>query len=257
MHDPTEQVKISITWPLPPSVLSLQHRMVHVWGWDYECSTDDLHRCTMLLSLDERLTMQRFHFEKDRVRYCVSHAILRILLGQYLDLEPMSLYFEQNEFGKPSLPPALAIKLTFNMSHTHHVALLAVASGLKVGVDVEEIRPVERETVEHYFSAREQADLASLTGAAWLEGFYDCWTRKEAILKAEGVGLNVKLDAFDVSLRPNVKAEVLKARPDAGFTSSWHLTELRPASGTAGALATDAAPASVNCYRFSSAMLTR
>jgi 4'-phosphopantetheinyl transferase len=252
MREYTDQVKTSIDWPPRPSDhLSMQHGAVHLWAWNFECSADDLDRYTALLSSDEHFRMQKFHFEEDRTRYTVSHAALRILLGQYLDVRPASISFEQNEFGKPSLAPVLeATELTFNLSHTKRVGLLAIAAGLATGVDIEEIRPVERGTVDRYFSAQERAALTTLTGSEWLEGFYNCWTRKEAILKAEGIGLNVKLDAFDVSLIPNAKAEVLGVRRNAGFTSSWHLVELRPASGTVGALATDTSSASIQRYRF-------
>jgi 4'-phosphopantetheinyl transferase len=196
--------------------------------------------------------MQRFRFEKDRVRFGVSHAILRILLGRHLGVQPSSVSFDQNEFGKPSLAQALAAsELTFSLSYTARVGLLAIAAGLAIGVDIEEIRPVECGTVERYFSTQEQSSLATLAGTDWLEGFYNCWTRKEAILKAEGLGLNGRLDAFDVSLGPNVKPAVLGVRSNAGFTSDWHLVDLRPALGYVGALATNAVPASVTCYCFS------
>ena len=247
------RVKTSIEWPSMPSNLSISTGMVHVWAWDYACSVEDLNRYIPLLSSDERFRMQRFRFEKDRVRYGVSHAILRILLGRYLGVQPSSIFFDQNEFGKPSLAKDLmASKLTFNLSHTNGIGVLAVAVGLTIGVDIEEVRPVEYGTVERYFSTQEQSSLAALTGADWLEGFYNCWTRKEAILKAEGLGLNVRLDAFDVSLSPNVKAAVLGVRSNAGFTSDWHLVELRPTLGFVGALATNAAPVSVTCYGFAS-----
>jgi 4'-phosphopantetheinyl transferase len=197
--------------------------------------------------------MQRFRFERDRVRYGISHAILRILLGRYLGVQSSSLSFDQNEFGKPSLAQTVVgSELTFNLSHTNRVGLLAIAAGLAIGVDIEEVRPVECGTVERYFSTQEQSSLGTLAGADWLEGFYNCWTRKEAILKAEGLGLNVRLDAFDVSLSPSVKATVLGVRPTAGFTSNWHLVELRPALGFVGALATNVVPASVTCYSFTS-----
>jgi 4'-phosphopantetheinyl transferase len=195
--------------------------------------------------------MQRFRMEKDRTQYAVSHAILRILLGRYLGLRPSSLSFERNKFGKPSLAPALRVpEFTFNLSHTNNIGLLAIACRLAVGVDIEEVRPVDRGMVEQYFSAQEQLALANLTGADWLEGFYTCWTRKEAILKAEGVGLNVNLNAFDVSLSPNIEAAMLEARPGARFTSNWHLLNLRPTLHTVGALATDATPSRVACYGF-------
>jgi len=251
MHDHMERTETSIEWPSPPSNLSIQHGAVHVWAWDYKCSTDDLSRYVTLLSPEENSRMLRFHFENDRVRYIVSHAVSRMLLGQYLGAAPSSISFYRNEFGRPGLAPALSVpELTFNLSHTNRVGLLAVAADLTIGVDVEEVRPVEPGTVERYFSAKEQADLTTLTGADWLEGFYNCWTRKEAILKAEGIGLGVSLNSFDVSLRPNAQAAMLGVRVGSGLTSSWHLSELRPAFGIIGALATDAPPASVLCYRF-------
>jgi 4'-phosphopantetheinyl transferase len=231
----------------------MQPRIARVWAWDYDCSTDELNRYTALLSAEEHVRMERFHFERDRHRFAVSHAILRILLGRYLDLSPSSISYDQNEFGKPRLIPALAARdLTFNLSYTNRMCLLAIAKSLVVGVDVEEVRPIEYGIAEQYFSARERAALKTLAGRDWLEGFYNCWTRKEAILKAEGVGLNVKLETFDVSLSPNVRAALLGVRATAGFTSDWHLVELRPASGFVGALATNTAPAGITCYRFTS-----
>jgi len=235
-----------------PSGPSINTGVVHVWAWDYACAVSDLNRYIALLSPDECFRMQRFRFEKDRARYGVSHAILRILLGRYLGVQPSSVSFDQNEFGKPSLAQALvASELTFNLSYTDRVGLLAIAAGLAIGVDIEEVRRVECGAVERFFSTREQSSLATLTGADWLEGFYNCWTRKEAILKAEGLGLYGRLDAFDVSLGPNVKPAVVGVRSNAGFTSNWHLVDLRPALGYVGALATNAVPATVTCYSFS------
>lgn len=247
----TQPVNSFIEWFSRPSTLSIGSGMVHVWAWDYASSAIDLNRYILLLSPDECLRMERFRFEKDRVRYGVSHAILRILLGGYLSMQPSSISFDQNEFGKPRLSQALiASELSFSLSHTNGISILAVAVGLEIGVDIEEVRPVEYGIVQRYFSTQEQSSLATLTGADRLKGFYNCWTRKEAVLKAEGLGLNVKLDAFDVSLSPNAKAAVLGVRPSAGFTSNWHLVELRPALGFVGALATNSAPASVSCYSF-------
>jgi 4'-phosphopantetheinyl transferase len=248
-----DPVGVKIEWPSPPSSLSIEPGSVHVWAWDYECSGNGLKQYVALLSAEECLRIQRFHFERDRTRFAVSHGVLRILLGQYVGQHPKSISFNQNEFGKPHLAPSATYsEIAFNLSHTSNVALLAIAAGLRVGVDVEEVRPIEPGLVERYFSAQEQASLKALDGSGWLEGFYNCWTRKEAILKGEGSGLQVRLDAFDVSLNPSDQASVLGVRPDAGFTSSWNLIELQPAHGFIGALASNAAPAKVNCYRFES-----
>ena len=247
----SEPVEAKIEWPAPPSILSMQAGTVHVWAWNYDYSAESLERYISLLSPEEGLRMQRFHFERDRIRYGICHGILRVLLGKYTGLPPSSLSFGQNEFGKPHLVfPAAISGLTFNLSHTSCIALLAVATGRAVGVDVEEVRPIEPGLVERYFSPQEQAALRALTGKEWLEGFFNCWTRKEAILKAVGTGLQMRLDAFDVTVNSKEQAAVLGVRADAGFTSSWHLTELRPAAGFIGALASETPPAKVICYRF-------
>ncbi len=174
--------------------------------------------------------MQKFARPADRTRFAVCHAVLRVLLGGYLGASPSALSFERNAYGKPRLLPAVPASLQFNLSHTTGIGLLAVSNDLALGVDVEEIRPVEHDIAERYFSVREQADLKRLTGSDWLEGFFHCWTRKEAILKAEGVGLSGKLDAFDVSLEPNAKAVLLGVRPAAGFTAG--LAASGPSTGS-------------------------
>jgi hypothetical protein len=83
-----ERMKTSLKWSSMPSNLSISTGRVHMWAWDYACSVDDLNRYIPLLSSDECFRMQRVRFEKDRVRYGVSHAILRILLGRYLSVQP-------------------------------------------------------------------------------------------------------------------------------------------------------------------------
>jgi 4'-phosphopantetheinyl transferase len=113
---------------------------------------------------------------------------------------------------------------------------------------VEEVRPIEPDVAARYFSASELSDLNALQGDAWLSGFYRCWTRKEAILKAEGVGLQRALDTFDVSLLPNAPAELLRTR--VRFLYPWKLHDMSPASGTIGALATAHGEARIASFSF-------
>jgi 4'-phosphopantetheinyl transferase len=100
---------------------------------------------------------------------------------------------------------------------------------------VEDVRPVEPEVAETHFSAIELSALNRLHGDAWLSGFYRCWTRKEAILKAEGVGLTRALDSFDVELLPDKPPRLLGTRER--FSHPWMLHDLSPSSSTIGALA--------------------
>ena len=106
--------------------------------------------------------------------------------------------------------------------------------------------PIEPEVAETHFSAAELSQLSGLQGDAWLTGFYRCWTRKEAILKAEGVGLNLALDSFDVGLLPNQPAELLGTRQP--FSYPWKLHDVSPSSGTIGALATAHSQPRLSCF---------
>src|SRR6202012_3586769 len=145
--------------------------------------------------------------------------------------------FYTNAFGKPELrqngPP---FSLRFSLSHSPSIAVLAVTNGEPVGVDVEDVKPIEAEVADSHFSASERSQLNQLRGDAWLRGFYRCWTRKEAILKAEGVGLSRPLDSFDVSLLPDETAQLVGTR--RRFSYPWRLHELLPSAGTIGAVAT-------------------
>ena len=90
------------------------------------------------------------------------------------------------------------------MSHSGEIAVFAFAIGRKVGVDVEYIRyDVDVEEIPpRFFSRMEQQTLGDLRGQPKFEGFFNCWTRKEAYVKAVGSGLSLPLRDFDVSLVP-------------------------------------------------------
>jgi 4'-phosphopantetheinyl transferase len=240
-----------VEWGDAPSSVFLEEGAVHVWGWDFDCSESEFLRYASLLSVEELVRQKRFLFKEDRVRYTVCHGIVRILLGNYLGLDPTSLEFTQNKFGRTSVRLQLIpYAISFNLSHTRGLALLAVAKNCEVGVDVEELSPVEAEIADRYFSDKERLELDSLVGSTWLEGFYRCWTRKEAILKAEGIGLNVKLDAFSVSLGPREDATLREFQSSSGITRRWHLAHLQPAPGFVGALAVSIIPRTIACFRF-------
>lgn len=221
---------------------------VHVWGWPIDPAQASLEKNDLqLLDAAEQDRFHRYHFEVDRIRFAIAHVNLRRILGAYLDCEPGQLSFAANRFGKPRV--AGERRLNFNLSHSRHFAMLAVSTETEVGVDVEDVRPIESEVAQHYFSPVEQTALASLDGDDWLHGFYRCWTRKEAILKAEGVGLQLRLSSFDVSLLPGEPARLLGVRPPVVFTCPWTLHHLETPSGTMGALASGNPEATVCCFR--------
>lgn len=228
-----------ISWSREPISRALSKGEVHVWAWtlhDGEPDQTDLS----LLDESERQRCRRFYFVGDQARFAVCHANMRRILAGYLDLTPVAVRYQIAEYGKPALASDMRSDIRFNLSHCKSLAALAIARGIEVGVDVEDVRPIEPAVAESHFSPRELLDLSTLEGAGWTNGFYRCWTRKEAILKAEGAGLRVRLDAFDVSVLPNDSAELLEARPNAKLTREWQLVHLDPADGVMGALAHDA-----------------
>jgi len=236
-----------LRWPASGILTAISADEVHLWAWPLQITAEDLSAHTEILEPTGLERMHCFHFALDRERYAVAHANLRRILGGYLHQPAKTISFRANRFGKPELAGS-ASSLHFNLSHSKSIAVLAVAHGLPLGVDVEDVRPIEPEVAATHFSASELSQLAQLTGDAWLGGFYRCWTRKEAILKAEGVGLHRALDSFDVGLSPGAPAELLGTR--VRFSYPWKLYDVSPAPGTIGALATALGEARIARFSF-------
>ena len=240
---------VSLTWPASGVRRAITRDEVHLWAWALGPDAADLPAHIEILDQQERERMQRFHFAPDRARYAVAHANLRRILGAYLEQPAASLRFRANSFGKPELHPGdTSSSLQFSLSHSRSIAVLAVAKGEPLGVDVEDVRRIEPEVADSHLSTSERSQLNQLQGDAWLLGFYRCWTRKEAILKAEGVGLSRPLDSFDVSLLPDETAKLLATRKH--FSYPWRLHDFLPSEGTIGAVATAQLEAKLTCFSF-------
>jgi 4'-phosphopantetheinyl transferase len=222
-----------------------------------ECGEDDEARLATLLSEEERARASRFLFRPHRAAYVMAHARMRSILGAYLDRSPTAISLVLDPWGKPQVSdPNPGAPIQFNLGHCERLALLAVSRNIAVGVDIEELVPIEPaaawETAQAHFSPREQTDLAWLRreapGDSWIAGFYRCWTRKEAIAKGEGAGLRIALDAFDVTLLPEAPARLLGSRPAANLRPGWELYDLTPAPEVAAALAARPQPARIACF---------
>jgi 4'-phosphopantetheinyl transferase len=241
-------VNAPLDWPAGKLRETLDPEEVHLWAWSLDATGVDLRAHEVLLDAAELQRMHAFYFAPDRARYALAHANLRKILGAYLKSPAESLHFHANRFGKPELAEDGSSRaLTFSLSHSQTIALLAVSRGGPVGADVEDVKPIEPEVATAHFSPSELADLGALQGDAWLAGFYRCWTRKEAVLKAEGVGLNLALNGFDVSLSPDAPPELLRTR--VHFSYPWKLYDVSPAKGTIGALAVAQSGARLERFR--------
>jgi 4'-phosphopantetheinyl transferase len=216
-------------WLEPPGHYNLASNEVHVWRGVVGRDAGAMPEVRRVLSPDECEKADRFHFEADRSRFVLGRAMLRHVLARGLQKRPNELSFEYGAFGKPVLAPGgPAGQPQFNLSHSGDLILLAVAVGRAVGIDVERMRTdiPHLGIAEHFFSAAERGSLAGLPAPAQTEAFYACWTRKEAYIKATGVGLSLPLDQFDVSLRPGEPAKLLATRPDDAEAHRWTLLEL-------------------------------
>jgi 4'-phosphopantetheinyl transferase len=219
-------------WPF-----DLAGRIVHVWPVRTEAPSAAAEWFEPYLSPDEKGRAARFRFERDRNSFVVVHGVLRILLGRYLNISPAGILFKYGSKGKPAIAGSAGID--FNVSHTDGLAVFAFTAGCEVGVDVERIRPLPdmQSIADRFFCSEEAAELMLLTANQREHGFYLCWTRKEAYIKAIGDGLSASLDSFRVTLRPSQPARFIHLANDTSASQAWSLHDLRLAYDYAAALA--------------------
>lgn len=165
-----------------------------------------------LLSAAEKKRADRLRVPSRRREFTLAHAILRVSLGAACGVEPGAIVLTVGDHGKPRLAEP-STELGFNISHSRGAVAIALVRGREVGIDIEKVRAdVKAEELSaRFFSPREHGLLSRLSGTEMLTAFFDCWTRKEAVLKAIGAGLSLPLASFDVSLDPD-RAELLATR---------------------------------------------
>ncbi len=217
-----------LNWPIPPEEPRLQPGEIHLWRIPLD-DASRLESTRTVLSPDEITRAARFIFEPDRNRFIISHGALRMLLARYLSTEPSALEFRTGPNGKPALIQTFT-DLRFNLSHSADLALIAIARGREVGVDVERVQKdiLFEQIAEHYFEPAEAWDLRIAPLHERAVRFFDLWTRKEACLKAEGTGLGS---------RP---------RPE-----QFGVRNLCPRSGYSGAVASEGDDWRLACWEWS------
>ncbi|HYX81454.1 MAG TPA: 4'-phosphopantetheinyl transferase superfamily protein [Gemmatimonadales bacterium] len=196
---------------------------VHCWAVPLAASREAMARFCATLSPNERERTLRLRFEHHRRRFVIAHGVLRELLGRYCETEPRRLRFVNEPYGKPELHPEFDGRLKFNLSHSADLAVIALAAGTDIGVDIEQIRDGPRseyaEIASCFFSAPDREHLQRVPAHLYARAFYGCWTRKEAYVKARGDNLATSLDSLAVP------------------PPSWTFFPVHPAPGYIGALA--------------------
>lgn len=190
---------------------------VGLWFWPL----DEVRGPFSLLSSQEQARAGRILDVHHRNRFVAGRIGLRQILALQTNRAAGELSFVENEFGKPRLiEPA---DLWFNLSHSGDRAVLATCRTLEVGVDLEQIKPVEHlELAQRHFHTDEVRWLTRLPASQQLVGFLQLWTLKEAVVKALGKGLSIPLDAFRVSIGAN-DPELHSCEPDIGRGDVWAL----------------------------------
>jgi 4'-phosphopantetheinyl transferase len=218
---------------------SPQDDLVEVIVSRLDARAEAVRASSALLSQAERDRAGRFVFERDRNRFILGRARLRKFLGQRLGVRPDAIELVYGAHGKPALAPRQAATgWRFNLSHCGDVAVHAFSRHRDIGVDVEAVRtlPDADDIVERFFSRREREAYRALDSRDKPLGFFNCWTRKEAFIKALGDGLSCPLDRFDVSLTPGEPARIMRVGTLAGGDCGWMLHSFMPGPGLVGAL---------------------
>jgi 4'-phosphopantetheinyl transferase len=229
--------------------LALELDTVHAWAFELDGTSALVEQCRSYLSIGERQRADRFVFERDRVHHTVAHGVLRHLLGRYCGIRPESLQFSVTAAGKPSLarlpentvegppgnPAGFPPGIHFNLTHSGGRALLGVSESRELGIDLEQVRSnIEALSISrNYFFGAERDAIEGALSVTRDNLFFRYWVAKEAVLKAQGIGLGFPLDRFRVDFLPGgeeARIETLDpGRLDGGWTvkmlacdAGWH-----------------------------------
>jgi len=235
--------------PLAPR-LELAPGEIHIWSIRLDPPQPAVDRLGRSLAADEWERANRFRFDKHRRQYVVGRGALRGLVGAYTGARPEAVRFRYGERGKPYVADP-AGDLELNLSNSDEMALVGFVRGVEIGVDIEFLKPMPdcEQISERFFSASERDVLRALPADRKEEAFFNCWTRKEAYLKAVGTGLAVPLDSFDVTLAPGEPPRMLTLEGDAERAARWFFQHFLPAETYIGALAIEGAPPGGGAWR--------
>ncbi|UCG85771.1 MAG: 4'-phosphopantetheinyl transferase superfamily protein [Gemmatimonadota bacterium] len=239
-------------WTTRSTAPQLTEGMVQVWRVALDAPRSIVEQLKTVLSNRERERTEEIAFERQRLRFIMGRACLRVLLGDYLRQSPRDLDFTYGPHGKPALRSSQAIgSIRFNLAHSHEMALYAFALNREVGVDIEHWHTVDDGPgiARRFFAPEEIKELEALPPDRWQEGFFRCWTRKEAYIKARGEGLTMPLSEFSITVQSRDQAVLLRSVADPNDVSRWSVEDLHPADQFSAALVAEGADWSVELFQ--------
>ena len=214
----------------------LWERAVHIWAIRTKVPSAVVAECEKCLAPEEVTRAARFGLDRPRHTFIVTRGFLRCLLGKYLAADPRRIPLAYTSKGKPVL--ALDTRINFNVTHSSDMAAIALALDCRVGIDLEEIRPLPglEDIAKRFFCTEEAAEILSCSERERECSFFRCWTRKEAYIKAVGEGLHIPLDSFRVTVKHDDFASFIHLGGDAKAAEAWTLHDLNLASDCAAAV---------------------
>jgi 4'-phosphopantetheinyl transferase len=225
---------------MPSKVPALGPDDIHAWSASLPVSPETYGLCRDLLAPNERERAERMLAKPARELFVVGRGVLRALIGRYLSVPAAEVRFSYSAFGRPWVPaddgrPALQ----FSISHSGTQIVLAFARTARVGIDIERVRAdADCDGIAaRFFAPGEQAVLSSLALADRIDAFFACWTRKEAVLKAVGLGIAGGLSRLEVTCRPDDCARLLQSGLAEVDPAGWSLVDLASPPGYRSALA--------------------
>jgi 4'-phosphopantetheinyl transferase len=233
----TDKTTTSI-WQAGVSNAKISDDEIHVWRAPLNLSKVMLDSLAGSLDNDEQTRASRFHFDHHRNHFVAGRGWLRTITGWYLKTDPARVVFKYSDYGKPSIRENETIPLHFNLAHSGDLALYAFTLRRDLGIDIEVVDPKfsSEEIARQFFSQKEVTALLEFPIEQRPHAFFDCWTRKEAFIKAQGMGLSLPLDQFEVSLEHDQPA-LLHTAWDPAEAARWSLINIDAAPGYAAALA--------------------
>jgi 4'-phosphopantetheinyl transferase len=225
---------------------------IHVWIIQLDIPLASIEASQKILSIDEKVRINRFRYENHKQRYTAAHAGLRKVLSKYIPLKPEDITFETNAFGKPALGKEhMHDEVQFNLSHSGELALVAVVKGRSVGIDVEWIKPLSDhlKIAERHFTSDEVGALNQMNRSSSAKSFIQLWAGKESLIKARGSGLSIPLNQFNlVGLIASPDYHVCTV-VDPADNRTWSVSPLNLKSGYLGAVTVEGKMAVVEYFK--------
>ena len=237
------------TWQNTPDTLSFSKDHIDVWLCDLKQLSGDINNYYAILSDDERERADKLKIKDMKQQYVLTRGALRQRLGLLTNIDPQDFVFDYLQHGKPVLvKDARFANITFNVSHSYNLALIAIAQKQNIGIDIEKINHESKhdQLVTRFFSEAEQSEFQTMPETNKAKAFCACWARKEAFIKAIGDGVSYGLDSFDVTVDPD--KQTLEINLHKPSEETWSAINLPINDDYMACLVSDRDSLSVRCW---------